>query len=238
MIRYVLGTPFLSLTDCRILVNDMGLPLVHVSDAHPGGAKLLKPEANCAFTPDYVAFADGLEVFHAYSDRLASSRNSFVVFVHDAVSMLQDFAVPLHIRPDMTRADLLTIMSNGDVNFNGLTRAHDSYAAALLPMSTESFVQKLYPAFYRITDKATRVQTQQEVYAYLYGLTKRPPVTGVQIIDNTVRGAHGVAIRSASIVYRASGLQAAMAAFPTVDDHTLNYVKAQATKTTPKRKTR
>lgn len=227
MIRQVLGDPYLSLLTCTAVTNAVGLPLVHVSDNYTSGAIMISPETQSAFVPDYVALADSLEVFNAYMPRLTKSRNSFLVFVVDALSVLNDFALPIQTMP-LTATRLVELLSVGTCNFSGLRRVADKYQEALRPMREDSFVQRLYPAFYRITDKTSRVAAQQSVYRYLSGLTQRPPSVGVPLIDTAVRSPQGLAIRAACITHRMHGASAVEATG--VDEHTVNYVLAQGAK--------
>lgn len=52
---------------------------------------------------------------------------------------------------------------------------------------TKSYVHALQPLMYKIKDKEVRKETEKSVHAFLGGLQKKPPITGVERIDSLMK---------------------------------------------------
>lgn len=59
----------------------------------------------------------------------------------------------------------------------------------------DSILQKISSSLYRIQDKELREVTQTRIFRYLGGDLKKPPMTGIAVLDNTLRSDLAVRLR-------------------------------------------
>lgn len=231
MLAALLYAPDLSFLDVMLAHRMHGVSFLHVSLRYPSRGHYYKSTTVTAPSPYLVVYADGLSAFKVVSNKLQTRPNRFAVLLHETPSVAERLGLPTFAGRVASPADIAAAVRKHP--FTGLQEpSADPYEECLAPMKQESFVQKLYPAFYRITNKDARIAAQRTVYSYLAGNVARAPVIGINLIDSAIRGPVGQAIRAACILQRTIPQDQVLLKFPGVDDHTLNYVMAQVKKLT------
>lgn len=228
MIRHVFGVPSVGLVDALFAFESAGLPLAHLTRKSSTGFNVHLPSFRAVYAPDVFLFVDDFQHLRRKLPALLGARKTFILLLAVPTSTLKEFSVPILSVP-LTRDALVGLLTQaGEVK--ALLQTQSLSDLAEQPMRKASFVQRLYPAFYRILDKAARTEAHQKVYAYLSGASRVKPTTGIALIDTTIASPVADRVRQACAHASRTSVDDALRVFPDVDEHTLNYVVSQVNK--------
>lgn len=118
--------------------------------------------------------------------KMIASRESVLLLVGCSLSEAESFEVTT--TDSSLSGSLVEGMSgkSGRSDISGLNKkCMETFIIA--QNQKDSILQRISPNLYRITDKKKRELAQMSIYRYLSGELKRPPVTGIQILDSIIR---------------------------------------------------
>lgn len=236
MIASLTGVPRVSFIEIRQFFREAcPANFLHASSRYPKGYAILKPDVVTALITDRFAYCDSWSAFDAVHDRLTASDAVYHVLVHGDETSLHEHQVALHYRGEWTIDDVRGLIAKRRGCIGRPTRAHDMEHAASAPMRQVSFLQLVYPLFYRVADKAERTALQSQVYSFLAGRAKRP-VTNIRKLDMLLASPTASQLREAVAHARQHGLEPAIVAYPQVDPYALRFVHSTAVNKPAKRK--
>lgn len=112
-------------------------------------------------------------------NKVAKADLEYICIVKVSPSQALELGVKSTERWKTVREDILKPSRKVSIPF----KQRDLIQEVLDFNTRESVLQRVHPAFYRVKNKEDRLATQNKVYRYLAGISKRQPKTGIKLID-------------------------------------------------------